>query len=519
MKEINVFFCNKLVKKTLSIFLLLFLFILTLNHSAYCLNATCVNGTVACANGGTPYCPSYLIGASPTCGICGSGASCISEGIAASGIPCSSDTIPVPCSEPPQPVISIPTSPPLPPPPAPIITSCNLQLLSILCTPRGFIINPRTCDCDSPIKPIIPTIPTSTCDFQLLSNSCASKGFAANPATCVCVPPTMPLVPTTPIYICDPGYTSCPDNFTKGFCCPNGCCPSDPTQCKCPNGNQCIPNCSTPTTSYPSCSSSADCNVGEYCNLDTNRCSVNPNQCVAGCTNNSQCYGSFTCNSNCCTSSNLSVSPSQIGISVSGVPSNVLGLAIPIILDTSVVSLGASASSSVSGSLTITGSRSEGVGIISTSTALPSTFTIIVPLVGIMVGTSMLSTGNVLDMLGGTVIAGASISVDTNSITVSSINLFSTQQTNRYVFKLLAEGTNFDSQSSCSVDASVGALKMRVIPKVFNLDSKHNKSIIQVIIPKNLRKFLYKQASNKTITVDVSCSNGATTSKDISIGQ
>ncbi len=111
--------------------------------------------------------------------------------------------------------------------------------------------------------------------------------------------------------------------------------------------------------------------------------------------------------------------PSQAVITVSGVPTGTTGLAVSVTVDTSVVTLG-SASTSVSGGLAVTGSMSEGVGIISTSGDLPASFTITVPFTGVVAGTSMVTVGSVLDMIGGTAIAGATAALDVSSVTVAS---------------------------------------------------------------------------------------------------
>ena len=112
--------------------------------------------------------------------------------------------------------------------------------------------------------------------------------------------------------------------------------------------------------------------------------------------------------------------PSQAVITVSGVPTGTQGLAVGVTVDTTIVTLGSAATSSVSGALAVVGSMSEGVGIISTSGNLPASFTITVPLAGVAVGMSSLAVGQVLDMLGGTAIAGASALVDTSSVSVAS---------------------------------------------------------------------------------------------------
>lgn len=112
-------------------------------------------------------------------------------------------------------------------------------------------------------------------------------------------------------------------------------------------------------------------------------------------------------------------SPAQAVITVSDVPTGTQGLAVEVTVDTTVVTLG-SATSSVSGALAVTGSMSEGVGVISTSGDLPTSFTITVPLTGVAAGTSMFAVGNVLDKIGGTAITGASAMADTSSVTVAS---------------------------------------------------------------------------------------------------
>ncbi|MBI1858570.1 MAG: hypothetical protein HYR97_05600 [Candidatus Melainabacteria bacterium] len=109
-------------------------------------------------------------------------------------------------------------------------------------------------------------------------------------------------------------------------------------------------------------------------------------------------------------------SPSTATITVSGVPTGTNSLAVEVTVDSSVLTL-SSASSDVSGSLAVTGA--EGVGIVSTSGDLPASFTVTVNLGGVAAGTSMVTVGMVLDMIGGTEIAGASASSDVSSVTVS----------------------------------------------------------------------------------------------------
>ncbi len=111
--------------------------------------------------------------------------------------------------------------------------------------------------------------------------------------------------------------------------------------------------------------------------------------------------------------------PTQAVITVSGVPTGTTSLAIPVTVDTSIVTIG-SASSSVSGTLVVVGSMSEGIGIVSTTGDLPASFTVTAGLTGVAVGTSTVTLGAVADMIGGTAIAGATAVSDTSSVTVAS---------------------------------------------------------------------------------------------------
>jgi len=256
------------------------------------------------------------------------------------------------------------------------------------------------------------------------------------------------------------------------------------------------------------------------------------------------------------------VVPNEIIIDVRGIPDNTFLINIPINFDKTLLVLGDPKTSidplfatahgtcrtfsckpeahGVTEEVTISANLANAVlgGILP---SLPSTFTITIPIFGKKEGSSTISLGNITenstespDLFGASAIANInSVNVistlpsplptpvtETGAPTINdqaSINISSLPKTKRHIFKLLAEGTNFNSQSSCSVDASVGGLKMNVFPKIFNWSSGNHKIIIQVVIPKNLRKFLYKQAGNKVINVEVSCSNGTNGSKEVPI--
>ncbi len=551
---------EKIYKQTVLLLILLFcLAILSLQDVIA--QVTCSGSTVVCANGVTPVCTSTY--PSPYCSCYGP--KCISQSYYAelqnSGFSCSSV------------VGRLPT--PACPDPEALTYSCN----------SGYTTCPPN---------IAPTNPGGLC---CLNGCCPS-----DPTKCKCSTSSQcsPNCTVATTYICDPGFISCPDNMTQGSCCSlaAGCCPSNPTQCKCSNSNECIPNCTATytcdrglTICPNNTNSNAICCQDGCCPSDPTKCKCpTNNQCSPNCTEPKltpqpilppkQPVPSGTS----ATIGNFVITPSELVIAIVGIPSNTTGLAIPVTLDTSIITLG-SPTSNVSGALAIAGSRSEGVGIIvPEGSTLPASLSITVPLTPVATGASQLLIGGVLNMLGsaGTVILGASASVNTNSIIVtaktlipisqsppqtfqegctyvcqndkviftnsncpleqgcnpvsiqcqgsttiikacepltppSSIILSLLSQNKRGYFKLIAEGTNFNSQSSCSVDASVGALKMNVFPITFNWSSGNHKIIIQVTIPKSLRKFLYKQFGNKVIDVEVSCSNGATGNKSITI--
>lgn len=156
-------------------------------------------------------------------------------------------------------------------------------------------------------------------------------------------------------------------------------------------------------------------------------------------------------------------SPSQAVITVSGVPTGTQGLAVEVTVDTAVLTF-SSASSDVSGALVVTDSGSAGVGLISTSGDLPASFTITVPFTGVAAGTSMVAVGQVLDMLGGTPITGASASVDVSSVTVAS------------------SSTSSSTSSSSSTGGAGGMLSTDTFTVTINGDSVNGTNALNVTV-------------------------------------
>lgn len=118
--------------------------------------------------------------------------------------------------------------------------------------------------------------------------------------------------------------------------------------------------------------------------------------------------------------------PSQVVVAVSGVPAGTKSLAVEVTVDTAVIKLGSPTNDL--GALSLADGGSKGVAILS-ETDLPSSFSLTVALTAVAVGTSMFALGNVLDMLGGTAIAGAMASVDKDSVVVSAGTTTSTSST------------------------------------------------------------------------------------------
>lgn len=200
--------------------------------------------------------------------------------------------------------------------------SCPFETFN-RCTPQG----PRCCRISVMINPDFSVnfddiydcgagiIPECVCNTSQLINVCNGLGIP-NFNTCDC-----DILVTT--FTCNPGFISCPNNFTKGSCCSVavGCCPSNPTQCKCPNSNQCIPNCTVappPPTTY-------ECDPGyTICPNNTTPnalccqygcCPSNPTQCK--CSNNNQCYPNCSVPTSPSTTQPTTTSPTNSSGSVS----------------------------------------------------------------------------------------------------------------------------------------------------------------------------------------------------------
>ena len=103
------------------------------------------------------------------------------------------------------------------------------------------------------------------------------------------------------------------------------------------------------------------------------------------------------------------VSPSEATLKITGVPAGTRGLVVETWLNSKVTKFGGVYSNNVKYALIVADSSAKGIGIISTAMDLPSGFSIVAPFVGVSNGTSVFSVGRVLDMLGGKIIEGASV--------------------------------------------------------------------------------------------------------------
>lgn len=113
------------------------------------------------------------------------------------------------------------------------------------------------------------------------------------------------------------------------------------------------------------------------------------------------------------------LTPQEIVVTVSDIPVGTESLSVETVLDTNIVKLSSSATSSLNGALVVVNSASTGFDVHSTQGNMPPSFTVTIPLEIVSVGTSELTIGRILDMLGGAEIVGATATANVNSITVS----------------------------------------------------------------------------------------------------
>ena len=253
------------MSKFISLFLLIscFIFFATLPSYAHA-QSDC---SLSCSNGGTPSCSHVGDGRDhyPSCSN-GSAVCCSVQGCYGGGLgPLCLQPQPTP------PPITIYTCDPgyttCPPNIAPTdpgglcclngccpsdSTKCKCSTNN-QCSPNCTLSTPTP---STPSNPVVSS-PTSTCNASLLLIGCMASGLSPNFVTCTCNPststtPTTPISsPTTTSIKCATGLTACPSDTIPNFnCCPYGCCPSNPSMCRCSNSDQCDPNCnsSTPTT-------------------------------------------------------------------------------------------------------------------------------------------------------------------------------------------------------------------------------------------------------------------------------
>ncbi len=109
----------------------------------------------------------------------------------------------------------------------------------------------------------------------------------------------------------------------------------------------------------------------------------------------------------------LKVAPKQMVVSVDQIPENTVSLVVPLTFDSNIVNI-LSVSSSSDGALVVF--NQNGVGLIQTSGNLPSMFNLIVNFKGVKRGKTNISTGEVVDKLGGTPIEGAIATTKTKKI-------------------------------------------------------------------------------------------------------
>lgn len=111
----------------------------------------------------------------------------------------------------------------------------------------------------------------------------------------------------------------------------------------------------------------------------------------------------------------LKPSPKKIKISVDQVPDGQQSLVVPITFDKTILEI-TQASSDLSGALVVF--SQDGVGVIQTNGNIASMFNLTVSVKGLKRGKTDISTGAVVDKLGGTAISGAIAQTKTKKIKV-----------------------------------------------------------------------------------------------------
>ncbi len=503
------------MKKITIILLILLSFILTSNHCAYS-QAYCSNGVVKCTNGERPICirigdvgTALCSGGLPVCGYANAGCCFPDEPR---------------CPEPPTPILAPPPQPITPSIPTPVST-CNFQLVSILCTSQGFTLNPATCDCGLPITPTIPIMqapPSMSNSSSCIIKSCSASNQCGASS------------------YCDLNTSCCANNSTG---CTKGC--TNNSQCN--NEEQCISFCCK-ASSLPAPTMQDQNGLLELNKIQTLVISDSGFFPFSNDSNNKL--------------KNLFLIDSILNLTIS----NFTGGACKIAPAADLAEVNFSTTVDMDGLFTINYINAKpknvnnyGIAFVpvsracnfdlltntsfdaassnispSTSTPTPTTTPTTTPQPPPPAQPQTFQEGCTYVCKDDKVIftnsncppeqgcnpasiqCPGSTTIIKDCIPPNSVTLSLLPQHKRGVFKLLAEGSNFNSPSECSVEAFVGALPIPISPRTLNLDST-TKKIIEVIIPKNLLRFLYKQSNNKIINITISCSNGAKGSKEIAI--
>lgn len=111
----------------------------------------------------------------------------------------------------------------------------------------------------------------------------------------------------------------------------------------------------------------------------------------------------------------LNPAPKKITVSVSQIPSGQVALVAPLTFDKTLIEI-SEAMSNVSGALTVF--SQDGVGVIQTNGNLPSSLNFVITFKGLKRGKTDITTGEVVDKIGGTPISGATAESKTKKIKV-----------------------------------------------------------------------------------------------------
>lgn len=340
------------------------------------------------------------------------------------------------------------------------------------------------------------------------SVSCCQYGCCPlDPTRCKCANNDRCSPEGCPTYSCDPGRTVCPPNIAPtdpgGLCCLYGCCHSDPTKCKCPSNNQCSPNCSVPTYS---CNSGLiicpnDTTPGALC-CQYGCCPSDPKKCK--CALNNQCFpdcttsGATDCNSTYPSCNGTCPSGQACTVVVSGFTPGCSCL--PTVSTTPTPT-----PITLSCPLPCSNSSACGSGKYCNLTTMCCTLNPSGCFKGCYLSSSECETSEEC-------VSNCCIPLPPELVITGSESINLATRSKRYSIAITVTGLKFQSKSRCTVFTRNSNLRIKFNPTIFSLEAGKSSTTINTLV----RKLSALRKTN-LITVDVTCDNGTSANKTITV--